>query len=385
MNKQITSYIKQMMQQGYDAATIKQALITQGYTKSEIDEAFNTALGYGKPGKAEPVALNINSKMLMVVAGIVILILSVIIIMNLTGGSEDDFDSDVIGSGFTGLITDDDLDDDTTLDYSLTNDPVLGFKEMVLASYIDDEYNYVRRESNQFSIGEDVYIYFSIENFGQDDVVNGYHIELIEGIETKKDGIVISDLSASELLKVSRVLPTKKEKFEFRNRIKAEYLEMGDYEINVIIRDKILDRKIERKVQFSVTGDVVDIPLEISDFKFCDVVDEDFVCLESSDAVFDRGSDVWVLMEIRGLDQIDGIVSVKQSVDGLDSSGEQILPFSGVIFDEDNFDLEGNNFLLLKNMLDSSKVSSGIYHLLYVVKDKRTNNRVSKEVTFDIR
>lgn len=53
-DRRIIDYIRENMQRGFSADSIKQALAQQGWNSREISEAFNEAHGYGPPQQPEP-------------------------------------------------------------------------------------------------------------------------------------------------------------------------------------------------------------------------------------------------------------------------------------------------------------------------------------------
>lgn len=123
---------------------------------------------------------------------------------------------------------------------------------ILFASYIDEDYNYNRKETPVYKIGEPVYIYFEVSGYEIISEAEGRRVRLVENIITKNEaGNIVEILNVKDHI-AEDILGTDVAYMRYQEKFETNGLEPGSYSMEIIVFDDISKEKISRIVIFDL-------------------------------------------------------------------------------------------------------------------------------------
>ncbi|HIH38023.1 hypothetical protein J4460_07805 [Candidatus Woesearchaeota archaeon] len=262
-DKKIISYIKSQVKQGYSLESIKQALRDQGWPEATITLSLHEAVGRSEPHLSKAIIYT------GITAILLIAIASGIMIMNrpkteiipppVEKAPEPQYTAPVEMSAQDNELT---FSDDEVK--SITAGVVVEEASFFISSFsfaesIDAFYNYKAKSTTTFYHGDDAHIYIEVQGLEQVQEDGLYHFGIVEDVTTTgPDGSLFPDLSANSIIDKEYAMESEIFFLPFRNdfAIDNDY-PVGQYTIEITVKDKLSGKTARKKVNFTVAGGAV--------------------------------------------------------------------------------------------------------------------------------
>lgn len=126
----------------------------------------------------------------------------------------------------------------------------LFIRNMLFASTVDENYNYVSKPSPVYSYGNTVWVYFELVGFSKDQ----NRVHFTEDLEVRgPDGAVISFLTVSSLIELEEFVAPDKNFYRLKNQFPVgDWLSAGKYAVKVTVHDLIAEIDVSDQAMFEL-------------------------------------------------------------------------------------------------------------------------------------
>ncbi len=251
---------------------------------------------------------------------------------------------------------------------------------IIFASVVDDNFNYVIQPNATYKKGDPVLIHVTTSDFSQG---NDFSVDLTEDLEVKyQDGTTV--FAQRGFSSIKETYSEEQSVLYFVNTLPTFDWNAGNYSVSIILHDNVAKKQTTKTAKFIVE----EKQITISQLVFAQSIADDYSYVAQPSATYSIGADVNVYLEITDFNQnlVDGKygVNFKQGFAVFNSADELVLIREEYLVVDDKNDLFLNKYQL-KNSFKTTGLSPGLYSIVVSALDLNNDQYAGRKASFTIR